>query len=150
MAFVVECISKYCVIVENKKKKLFKFRWWFIYFHAKHTHTQQYCSMKHLIFYVTATLNFSKPHKNSRKLKSQPEVYCCLRRLNVTLHHRSAMNRFFAFISTHEILNTRESTTLKFNYSYLLQRWFVSTGCNEYAYNVDIKLIPFEICLIPT
>ena len=26
--------------------------------------------------------------------------------------------------------------------------WFINTCCNEYAYNVNIKLIPFEICLI--
>ena len=34
------------------------------------------------------------------------------------------------------------------SFSYWLQRWFISTGCNEYAYNVYIELIPFEICLI--
>ena len=28
-----------------------------------------------------------------------------------------------------------------------IQCWFLSKGCNEYAYNIDIKLIPFEICL---
>ena len=32
-------------------------------------------------------------------------------------------------------------------HSYLLQR-FTSTVCNEYDYNVDIKLILFEIYLI--
>ena len=30
---------------------------------------------------------------------------------------------------------------------YLLQR-FISTVCNEYEYNVDMKVLPFEICLI--
>ena len=29
-----------------------------------------------------------------------------------------------------------------------IQHLCISTGCNEYAYNVDIKLILFEICLI--
>ena len=41
---------------------------------------------------------------------------------------------------------------MKFNnydsYSYSFQHWFISTGCNENEYNVDIKLILFEICLI--
>ena len=27
---------------------------------------------------------------------------------------------------------------------------FIRTGCNEYKYNIDIKLILFEICLIHT
>ena len=26
--------------------------------------------------------------------------------------------------------------------------FILTAGCNEYAYKVDIKLIPFEICLI--
>ena len=62
---------------------------------------------------------------------------------------------FSLLIIAHEILNIIELTLLKFNYvfwydmihSYPL-RWFIGTGCNEYAYNVDIKLIPFDICLI--
>ena len=33
-------------------------------------------------------------------------------------------------------------------YSYSIQCWFISSAYNEYAYNVDIKLIPFEIYLI--
>ena len=33
-------------------------------------------------------------------------------------------------------------------HSYSLQRCFISTGCNEYEYNADIKLIPFESLLI--
>ena len=33
-------------------------------------------------------------------------------------------------------------------HSYSLRHWFINTGCNEHAYNVDIKLIPFEMCLI--
>ena len=40
------------------------------------------------------------------------------------------------------------STTLIHLYS--VQDWFISTGCKEYEYNVDIKLITFEICLIHT
>ena len=60
---------------------------------------------------------------------------------------------FLLLISTYEILNISESIILKFNYSalihsYSLQHWFISTDCNEYAYNVDIKLIPFAMCLI--
>ena len=39
-------------------------------------------------------------------------------------------------------------TTL--THSYALQHWFISTGCNEYEYNVHIKLITLEICLIHT
>ena len=35
-------------------------------------------------------------------------------------------------------------------YTHSLQRWFISTCCNECAYNIDIKLIPLEICLIQT
>ena len=66
----------------------------------------------------------------------------------------SAMNGFSLPVSTHEILNISESTILKFNYILL---WFIFThynvdlqytGCNEYVYNVDIELIPFEKCLI--
>ena len=46
-----------------------------------------------------------------------------------------------------------DSYIVKFNYSdpfysYSRQHWFVSTGCNEYEYNVCIKLILFEIYLI--
>ena len=33
-------------------------------------------------------------------------------------------------------------------HSYSVQHWFISTGCNSYEYNIDIKLITFEICLI--
>ena len=57
-------------------------------------------------------------------------------------------------ISTHEILNiSGQSTILKFNYtalihSYSLQRWFISIGCKEFAYNINIKLMPFKICSI--
>ena len=55
--------------------------------------------------------------------------------------------------SLHEILSMSESTVLKFNNSdsfILNKHWFISTGCNEYEYNIDIKLIIFEICFIHT
>ena len=42
----------------------------------------------------------------------------------------------------------RNSTTLIQSYS--SQHWFISKGCNEYEYNLDIKLITFQICLIHT
>ena len=34
--------------------------------------------------------------------------------------------------------------------SYSLQIQLISTGCNVYGYNIVVKLIPFEICLIHT
>ena len=34
--------------------------------------------------------------------------------------------------------------------SYSVQHWFICTSFNEYEYNVDIKLITIEICLIHT
>ena len=67
------------------------------------------------------------------------------------------VNRFFTtHKGTHEILNISESIILKFNYvfwfirSYSLnQRWFLSTVMHvKSVQHVDIKLIPFETCLI--
>ena len=53
------------------------------------------------------------------------------------------MNRFFSLlISAHEILNS-EPTILKLDYvlsvihSYSLQRWFISTVCNEHVYKLE-------------
>ena len=50
---------------------------------------------------------------------------------------------------------TESTTILKFYnvtwiHSYSLQRWFITTGCIEYAYKVNVNLIPFDICLIHT
>ena len=59
---------------------------------------------------------------------------------------------FALLIITLKIFNISESTmhpdSIPFIHS--PQCWIISTGCNEYAYNVDIKLIPFKICLIPS
>ena len=52
---------------------------------------------------------------------------------------------FLLLISTHEILNTSESTILKL---YCDSFIFTTTLIYKYDYNVDIELIPFEICLI--
>ena len=49
-------------------------------------------------------------------------------------YQRLAINRFFI---THNLIH-----------SYSLKRWFICTGCNEYAQNVNIKLILSVICLI--
>ena len=57
--------------------------------------------------------------------------------------HYSTYNMWVILLmSTHEILNLSAPIILK------LHGRFISTGCNEYEYNVDIKLIPFEICSI--
>ena len=57
---------------------------------------------------------------------------------------------FSLLISAHENLSMSGSTVLKFIliYSDSVQYWFISIGCNEYEYNIVIKLITFEICLI--
>ena len=59
---------------------------------------------------------------------------------------------FSLLIRAREVLNISESIKFKFNHSdpFILTttHWFISTGCNEYAYNVDIKLIPNERGLI--
>ena len=55
---------------------------------------------------------------------------------------------FSLLISTHEILIISEATILKFIFHTHYNVDVISTGCNVYAYNIDIKLIPFEICLI--
>ena len=58
---------------------------------------------------------------------------------------------FLLIINTYVILSISESIVLIFNYSdpsYSVEHWFITTGYNGYAYNVDIKLIIFEICLI--
>ena len=34
------------------------------------------------------------------------------------------------------------------SFIFTIQQWFINLGCNEYAYNIDIKHIPFEICSI--
>ena len=60
---------------------------------------------------------------------------------------------FSLLISTHEIFNTSDSTMLKFNYSAAFvpnTTLIYKYEYNEYEYNVDIKLITFEICLIHT
>ena len=41
-------------------------------------------------------------------------------------------------------VNNIEMKPCSLIHSYSLQHWFISTGCNEYARNVDIKLIPKE------
>ena len=53
---------------------------------------------------------------------------------------------FSLLISTHKILKLSESRTLKFNNVlwFIYTHYnvdFVTTGCNEYVYNFDIKLI---------
>ena len=55
---------------------------------------------------------------------------------------------FSLFISTHEILTTNKSTILKFNNSDLFVLSTTLIYKHEYVCNVDIELIPFEICLI--
>ena len=66
--------------------------------------------------------------------------------------HKSAIKWFLLLINTHKILNISQeylnlTTTLIHLYS--LQRRFLShSNNNKYVYNVEIKLIPFEICLI--
>ena len=55
---------------------------------------------------------------------------------------------FSLLITSHESM----WTILVFNYVrwFNYTHWFISTCCSEYAYSVDIKLIPFQIqiCLI--
>ena len=53
---------------------------------------------------------------------------------------------FSLLVSIHEILNTSESTILKFNYSDPFVLY--TTLIYKYEYNIDIELMPFEICLI--
>ena len=64
-------------------------------------------------------------------------------------HQRSAINRFFAThkYSSYSLLSMNDLTTWIHLYS--VQHWFISTVCNEYEYNDDIKLITFKICLLP-
>ena len=69
-------------------------------------------------------------------------------------HQRSAIG----FVATHKhswnfeynwvIEYWNLTNLLWFIHSYSLQPWFICTGCNGHAYNVDIKLIPFAMCLI--
>ena len=88
-----------------------------------------------------------------QQIRNNRQICCfsCWLRLAKLSDWKFTMNRLIPALYMVKLHHISESTIWKFNYSdsFVLSATLIyKCECNKYEYNVNIELIPYEICLI--